>query len=363
MKELFRQFSFPGGIPSHAAPETPGSIHEGGELGYSLAHAYGAAFDNPDLLVACVDRRRRGRDRPAGAGRGSEQVPRPGPRRHGAADPAPQRLQDRQLDGAGPDPRDELLALLRGLRPRPYVVEGVAARTPWPCTSAMAATLDEVVAEIAADPARAGQRAEGSRSTGPAGRCSCCARPKGWTGPREVDGKPVEGTWRAHQVPLAEVRDNPEHLAQLEAWLRSLPARGAVRRRTGGRSRSSPRWRPRGDRRMSANPHANGGLLLRDLRLPDFRDYAVDVPEPGRSTARPRACWALACRRDAGEPAQLPHRRAGRDGVQPAAGRLRRTDRQWEADVPTRRAPRPRRPGDGGALASTCARAGSRATC
>ena len=205
MRRLFRQFSFPGGIPSHVAPETPGSIHEGGELGYSLAHAYGAAFDNPDLLVVLRRRRRRGRDRAAGRELALEQVPRPGARRRGAADPAPQRLQDRQPDGARPHPATTSCArCCAGYGYAPHFVEGDDP-----------ATMHQLHGRDAGRGARRDRRdpARGARAAArrerPRWPMIVLRTPKGWTGPKEVDGLPVEGTCRAHQVPLAELARQP----------------------------------------------------------------------------------------------------------------------------------------------------------
>ena len=289
---LFRQFSFPGGIPSHVAPETPGSIHEGGELGYSLAHAYGAAFDNPDLLVVLRRRRRRGRDRPARGELALEQVPRTR-RRDGAV------LPILHLNGykiANPT----VLARIPERRAASRCSRATAtSRCSSPATSPsrvhqqLAAALDEALDEIARDPA--GRARDGDRER-PRWPMIVLRTPKGWTGPKEVDGMPVEGTWRAHQVPLADVARRTPSTCAARGVDAQLPARGAVRRRRRARARSSPRWRRAGERRMSANPHANGGLLLRDLALPDFRDYAVDGRDAGRERrARRRACSARSC--------------------------------------------------------------------
>ncbi|ASW54408.1 phosphoketolase [Plantactinospora sp. KBS50] len=274
MARLFRQFSFPGGIPSHVAPEVPGSIHEGGELGYSLMHAYGAAFDNPDLLVACVIGDGEAETGPLAASWLSNVFLNPA--RDGAV------LPILHLNGykiANPTvlariPEEDLLSVMRGYGYRPIVVAG---DDPVQVHQALAAALDSALDEIADIQHRA-------RGGGPVSRprwpMLVLRTPKGWTGPHEVDGRQVEGTFRAHQVPLAGVRDNPEHLAELEKWLRSyhpeelFDATGApVAELTG--------LPPRGDARMSANPVANGGVLLRDLVLPDFRDYAVPVERPG----------------------------------------------------------------------------------
>ena len=278
LRRLFRQFSFPGGIPSHVAPETPGSIHEGGELGYSLAHAYGAAFDNPDLLVCCVIGDGEAETGPLAASWHSNKFL--DPARDGAV------LPILHLNGykiANPTvlariPREELASLLEGYGHHPYFVEG---DDPEEMHQAMAATLDRVLDEIAGIQRRARSGSAGGRPRWPA---IVLRTPKGWTGPREVDGLPVEGTFRSHQVPLSSPREKPEHLRQLEAWMRSyrpeelFDAQGALV----AELRHLP---PVGRRRMSASPHANGGELLHDLRLPDFRDYAVAVTSPGTTTS------------------------------------------------------------------------------
>ncbi len=274
MQKLFRQFSFPGGIPSHVAPETPGSIHEGGELGYALAHAYGAAFDNPDLLVTCVIGDGEAETGPlAGSWHSNKFV---NPATDGAV------LPILHLNGykiANPTvlariPRAELVALLEGYGHRPWFVEG---HEPTLMHQQMAAAIDEVIVEIKsiqAD-ARAGRLTE--RRPWP---IIVLISPKGWTGPRAVDGLPVEGTWRAHQVPIAEVRTNPQHLALLDEWMRSYRP-DELFDADGAPIAELTALPPAGARRMSANPHANGGLLRTDLALPDFRDYAVAVPTPG----------------------------------------------------------------------------------
>ncbi len=279
LRRLFRQFSFPGGIPSHVAPETPGSIHEGGELGYSLLHAYGAAFDNPDLIVACVVGDGEAETGPLAASWHSNKFLNPA--RDGAV------LPILHLNGykiANPTvlariPEEELLALLSGYGHDPVVVAG---DDPMAVHQLMAGALDEVVDRIAAiqHAARAGT-AETQR---PAWPMIVLRTPKGWTGPKEVDGLPAEGTFRSHQVPLAHVREDPGHLAALETWLRSYRPEELFN--DGGRLREDlAALPPGGERRMSANPHANGGLLLRDLEIPDFRGYAVDVPSPATSTS------------------------------------------------------------------------------
>jgi len=276
MARLFKQFSFPGGIPSHAAPETPGSIHEGGELGYSLAHAYGAAFDNPDLIVACVIGDGEAETGPlAGSWHANKFLD---PATDGAV------LPILHLNGykiANPTvlariPHSELESLLRGYGYAVYTVEG---DDPKLVHQQLAGTMDAVIDEIRAIQRRARSEGDLTRPTWPA---IVLKTPKGWTGPKFVDGLPVEGTWRAHQVPIAAARTNPEHLALLESWMRSNRPEELF----DGAGTLVPELAalaPRGERRMSANPHANGGLLLRDLRLPDFRDYAVEVTAPGAS--------------------------------------------------------------------------------
>jgi xylulose-5-phosphate/fructose-6-phosphate phosphoketolase len=274
MARLFRQFSFPGGIPSHAAPETPGSIHEGGELGYALVHAYGAAFDNPDLIVACVVGDGEAETGPLATSWHSNKFLNPA--RDGAV------LPILHLNGykiANPTvlariPHSELESLLRGYG---YSVHTVEGDDPARVHQQLAATLDSVIAEIQAIQRRAREQGDLSRPAWPA---IVLKTPKGWTGPKVVDGLPVEGTWRAHQVPIAAARENPEHLALLESWMRSYRAEELFDA-SGALVPELAQLAPRDYRRMSANPHANGGLLRRDLRLPDFRDYAVEVTEPG----------------------------------------------------------------------------------
>ncbi|HEX4047905.1 MAG TPA: phosphoketolase family protein [Elusimicrobiota bacterium] len=273
MKRLFKQFSFPGGIPSHVAPETPGSIHEGGELGYSLSHASGAAFDNPELLVACVVGDGEAETGPLATSWHSNKFLNPA--RDGAV------LPILHLNGykiAGPTvlariPREELDALFRGCGYAPYYVEG---SDPMKMHRLMAAALDAALADIRRIQRDARARGFKRRPRWP---MIVLRSPKGWTGPKVVDGKPVEGTFRAHQVPLGEM-GRPGHLRILERWMKSY--RPELLFDAGGRLRADlAESAPKGERRMSANPHANGGLLLRDLRLPDFRDYAVDVRRPG----------------------------------------------------------------------------------
>ncbi|SEG56413.1 xylulose-5-phosphate/fructose-6-phosphate phosphoketolase [Actinacidiphila yanglinensis] len=286
MGRLFRQFSFPGGVPSHVAPETPGSIHEGGELGYALSHAYGAAFDNPGLLVACVIGDGEAETGPLAASwHGNKFLD---PLHDGAV------LPILHLNGykiANPTvlarlPSDELDALLRGYGHDPIHVAG---DEPADVHRAMAAAMDAALDRIAAiqQAARAegaGTSADGARR--PRWPMIVLRTPKGWTGPAEVDGLPVEGTWRAHQVPLPEVRTNPDHLRQLEEWL--LSYRPAELFDDTGRPREQVlACVPSGDRRLGANPHTNGGLLLRDLPVPDLDGFAVRVDAPGTETHEP----------------------------------------------------------------------------
>jgi xylulose-5-phosphate/fructose-6-phosphate phosphoketolase len=282
LHELFRQFSFPGGIPSHVAPETPGSIHEGGELGYALAHAYGAAFDNPDLLVACVVGDGEAETGPLATSWHSNKFLNP------ATDGAV--LPILHLNGykiANPTvlariPEEELVSLLEGYGYRPLQVTGGFDGEPAePVHQRLAATLDDALDEIAAIQRRAREGEDEGRPSWP---MIILRTPKGWTGPRELDGVPVENSWRSHQVPMTDVRENPAHLEVLADWLRSYRPDELFDQR-GALVPDLAALAPTGERRMSANPHANGGLLLRDLVLPDFRDYAVEVEEPGRRTS------------------------------------------------------------------------------
>jgi xylulose-5-phosphate/fructose-6-phosphate phosphoketolase len=277
LRRLFHQFSFPGGIPSHVAPETPGSINEGGELGYALVHAYGAVFDNPDLLALCVVGDGEAETGPLAASWHSNKFVNPA--RDGAVLPV---LHLNGYKIANPTvlarlPEDELRSLLEGYGHSPRFVEG---DEPAAVHEALAATLDDCLDEVAAIQ----ERARGGDLTRPRWPMIVLRTPKGWTGPKEVDGKAAEGTFRSHQVPLAKLATNPEHLRQLESWLRSYRPEELFD--DGGRLRDELRaLRPAGQRRMGANPHANGGKLLRDLELPDFRDYAVKLDRPGTGSS------------------------------------------------------------------------------
>ena len=277
MKRLFKQFSFPGGIPSHVAPETPGSIHEGGELGYALSHAFGAVFDNPDLIATCVVGDGEAETGPLATSWHSNKFL--NPVHDGAV------LPILHLNGykiAGPTvlariPRDELESLFQGYGYRPYWVEGDDAME---MHRLMAATLDKTVAEIQQIQADARSRGFKSRPRWP---MIILQSPKGWTGPQTVDGKASTGTFRSHQVPMGEM-NRPEHIQLLQEWMQSYRPQELFDDQGTLRSELTA-LAPQGCKRMSANPHANGGLLLQDLRLPDFRDYAVEVQTPGVSLA------------------------------------------------------------------------------
>lgn len=274
MKRLFKQFSFPGGIPSHTAPEIPGSIHEGGELGYALAHAYGAVFDNPDLLVCCVVGDGEAETGPLATSWHSNKFL--NPVHDGAV------LPILHLNGykiANPTvlariSRRELENLFLGYGHKPYFVE---VEDPEQAHQLMASVMDQIISEIQAIQKDARENGAGRRPEWP---MIILKTPKGWTGPKEVDGKKIEGYWRSHQVPFSDVRSNPNHLDKLEEWMRGYQPEELFDEN--GRLRPElAELAPEGTRRMGGNPHANGGLLLRDLRLPDFTDYAVEVSRPG----------------------------------------------------------------------------------
>jgi xylulose-5-phosphate/fructose-6-phosphate phosphoketolase len=274
MKKLFKQFSFPGGIPSHVAPETPGSIHEGGELGYALVHAYGAAFDNPDLLACCVIGDGEAETGPLATSWHSNKFL--NPVRDGAVLPI-LHLNGYKISNPtvlGRLRNEELTSLLIGYGHKPYFVEG---DEPEAMHQLMAATLDTVLAEIQLIQREAREKGVKQRPQWP---MIVLRSPKGWTGPKVVDGKPAEGSFRSHQVPLSKLASNPEHLRQLEEWMQSyrpeelFDERGTLRPELAALA-------PQGHRRMGANPHANGGLLLKELKLPDYRGYSVEIPQPG----------------------------------------------------------------------------------
>ena len=326
IKALFRQFSFPGGIPSHVAPETPGSIHEGGELGYALSHAYGAAFDNPDLLVCCIVGDGEAETGPLATGWHSNKFL--NPVEDGAV------LPILHLNGykiANPAvlariPEEELTALLEGYG---HKVHWVSGDDPAEMHQLMAATMDTVVAEITAIQKAA---REGGDTTRPRWPMIVFRTPKGWTGPKTVDGLKTEGSWRSHQVPFSEVRTNPEHLALLESWMRSYRPEelfdegGALIPELAGLP-------PKAYRRMSANPHANGGLLLHDLVLPDYRQYGIPVAKPGTTFTEPTKVLGTFLR-DVVTANPHDFRVFGPDET--ASNRLQAllevTDRQWEAE-------------------------------
>ena len=333
MKRLFKQFSFPGGIPSHVAPETPGSIHEGGELGYSIVHAYGAAFDNPDLIVACVVGDGEAETGPLATSWHSNKFL--NPITDGAV------LPILHLNGykiANPTvlariSREELESLFVGYGYKPYFVEG---SDPAEMHQLMARTVDEVIAEIKTIQYEA-RAQEGSSSKSVAGRprwpMIILRTPKGWTGPKEVDGLKTEDYWRSHQVPLSEMAAKPEHIKLLEDWMKSYRPEELLDS-NGKLFAELADLPPKGPRRMGANPHANGGLLLKDLRMPDFRDYAVDVPKPGKVDAEATKVTG-AFLRDVIKLNMLNFRLIGPDEVNSnrLGAAFEVTDRVWMADT------------------------------
>ena len=312
LRKLFLQFSFPGGIPSHASPECPGSIHEGGELGYSLSHSFGAVFDNPNLIVACVVGDGEAETGPLATAWHSNKFL--NPITDGAVLPI-LHLNGYKIGNPTVLARiehEELEQFLRGYGWTPYFVEGdepEKMHQPWP------RRLDLAMESIRQIQSHARSKNDSARPRWP---MIVLKSPKGWTGPKMVDGLQVEGTFRAHQVPLSDPATHPEHLKLLEDWLRSyrpeelFDAQGRLKPELAELA-------PKGERRMGANPHANGGILLRDLRMPDFRDYAVAVPAPGRSRNRRRPCaWTLPARCGQAErrAAQFPGLRSGRNALQ-----------------------------------------------
>ena len=332
MAKLFRQFSFPGGIPSHVAPQVPGSLHEGGELGYALSHAFGAAFDNPGLLVCCIVGDGEAETGPLATGwHGNKFL---NPVRDGAVLPV---LHLNGYKIANPTVLArigdrELTSLLEGYG---YEVNWVSGDDPAEMHGLMAATLDKVVERVTSiqRSARGGGNADSRDAGRPRWPMIVFRTPKGWTGPKTVDGLPVEGTWRSHQVPLAEVRTNPDHLALLESWMSSYGPQELFDQ-SGALVADLAALPPSNHRRMSANPHSNGGLLLKDLDLPDFRDYAVPVEKPG--TTLSEATRVLGgFLRDVIERNLSDFRLFGPDEV--ASNRLQEvfevTDRQWEAEI------------------------------
>ena len=329
MRRLFKQFSFPGGIPSHAAPETPGSIHEGGELGYALSHAYGAAFDNPNLIAACVIGDGEAETGALATSWHSNKFLNP------AFDGAV--LPILHLNGykiAGPTvlariPHAELESLMRGYGYNPFFVEG---DEPEAMHQRMAEVMDQVFDEIRRIQTAARENGATERPCWP---MIVLRSPKGWTGPKIVDGKPVEGTWRAHQVPMAEMASNPEHVRMLEEWMRSYRPEELFDE-TGRLRPEIAEIAPRGNRRMSANPVTNGGVVLRDLRLPDFRKYAVKVKFPGATLAEATRVQGQLLRDVLRENAEARNFRIFSPD-ETASNRwnavFEATDREWEAET------------------------------
>jgi xylulose-5-phosphate/fructose-6-phosphate phosphoketolase len=330
VRALFRQFSFPGGIPSHAAPETPGSIHEGGELGYSLSHAYGAAFDNPELLVAAVVGDGEAETGPLATSWHSNKFL--NPLHDGVV------LPILHLNGykiANPTvlariPEQELLELMRGYGHTPYLISGgFDDEDPIEVHRRFAKTLDQVLDQIAQIKADA---ASGALEGRPAWPMIIFRSPKGWTCPKEIDGHPMENNWRSHQVPLVNARDTEAHTRLLETWMRSYRPEELFDE-VGAPVALATALAPEGELRMSANPVANGGLLRQQLRLPDFRDYAVDVPSPGATTSSATTVLG-AWLRDVIEQNPTNFRIFGPDET--ASNRLQavfeKTDKQWNAE-------------------------------
>ena len=278
LKRLFKQFSFPGGIPSHVAPEIPGSIHEGGELGYVISHSYGAVFDNPSLIAACVVGDGEAETGPLATAWHSNKFL--NPKRDGAVLPILHlngyKIANPTIMGRMDD--EELKHLFVGYGYEPYFVVG---EDPEPMHQLMAETMDQVIAEIKEIQYKARTGAETQRPRWP---MIVLRSPKGWTGPKEVDGLKTEGFWRSHQVPFSEMAGHPEHVELLESWMKSYRPEELFDR-NGDLIPELKELAPAGTRRMGANPHANGGLLLKNLKMPEFRDYAVEVPQPGTVTA------------------------------------------------------------------------------
>jgi xylulose-5-phosphate/fructose-6-phosphate phosphoketolase len=278
MRRLFRQFSFPGGIPSHVAPETPGSIHEGGELGYAVSHAFGAAFDNPGLIAACVVGDGEAETGPLAASWHSNKFL--NPVHDGAV------LPILHLNGykiANPAllariSKKELESLFVGYGYKPYFVEGSEPET---MHQLMAKTMDKIISEIRSIQKKARKNGTTKRQQWP---MIILRTPKGWTGPKEVDGKKTEDFWRSHQVPFSEMADRPDHVKLLKDWMKSYKPEELFDQ-NGTLNPELAELAPKGERRMGANPHANGGILLKNLKMPDFRDYAVDVQKPGQVIA------------------------------------------------------------------------------
>ncbi len=331
MAALFRQFSFPGGIPSHVAPEVPGSIHEGGELGYSVAHAFGAAFDNPDLIVTCVVGDGEAETGPLATSWHSNKFL--NAKTDGAVLPI-LHLNGYKIDNPtvlARIPEEELIELFEGYGYRPLImIGGFDGEDHAAVHQRFAAVLDEALNEIAEIQRAAREDGVTERPRWP---MIIMRTPKGWTGPRVVDGKPMENSWRSHQVPLSEVRKNPKHLKQLEEWMRSYKPEELFDE-NGTLIPELAELPPKGERRMSANPHSNGGVLLRDLVLPDFRNYGVPVEKPG-TTMSEATKVAGAFMRDIIEKNPTDFRIVGPDET--ASNRLtpvfEAADKVWEAKI------------------------------
>ena len=354
MQKFFKQFSFPGHIGSHVTPETPGSIHEGGELGYSLSHAYGMAFDNPDLIVACVVGDGEAETGPLATAWHSNKFI--NPVRDGAV------LPILNLNGykiANPTilariSHEELEALFVGYGYKPYFVEGERSGADAPEDGRDAGTRPS------ARSARSRKRRANRRTPyRPRWPMIVLRSPKGWTGPKEIKGHKVEGSWRSHQVPFSDVRDNPANLKVLEDWMRSYKPEELF----DANGRLVPELQalaPKGNRRMSANPHANGGLLRKELKLPDFRNYAVEVPPRGSVEYENTKPLGEFLRDVMKQHDQLPRLRSGRDRFEPAAGCIRGQqedlDGRHAAGRRRRRRAFARRAGDGDAFRAHAAR-------
>ncbi len=348
LHRLFRQFSWPYGIPSHVSPETPGSIHEGGELGYSLTHAYGAAFDNPDLIVACIVGDGEAETGALATSWHSNKFLNPA--RDGAVLPI---LHLNGFKIANPTvlariSRQELTELMRGYGYEPHFVEG---DEPARVHQSLAACLDTILVRIREIQGAARSPDEAAGQERPRWPMIVFRTPKGWTGPKFVDDLPVEGTWRAHQVPIADFK-KPEHLRQLEEWMRSYQPEELFDEQ--GKFREEfAELAPTGHRRMGSNPHANGGELLQPLSMPHFHDYAVKLPKPGAVRAEAtRVLGSYSARRDEAQPLQteFPAVRPGRNSVEPAGGRLRGHRQGMDGrGREGRHQSQRRRPGHGGA--------------
>ena len=345
IKRLFRQFSWPYGIPSHVAPETPGSIHEGGELGYSMLHAFGAAYDNPDLVVACVVGRRRSGNRAVRHELALQQISECQARRSGSSDPASQRLQDRESDGARAHSAERTRRSLSAATATTRIFSKATIPTScirrWPKCSTRCSMKS---------PRSRKPRAQDGNKERPRWPMLILKTPKGWTGPKEVDGKPVEGTWRAHQVPFAELHEKPDHLKILESWMRGYKPEELFDK-NGALVPELADLPPKGRRRMGMNPHANGGLLLQPLRTPFVSRVCDRCETSGRAGHRSDAhSRQVSARSDEVQSRvkKFPRLRARRNGVESARSDLRREQENVGiGNVAGGRKSRARRPRDG----------------